>query len=136
MVINYKNKSKIIICTFLFSIILCGAVSATTTINFSSDGKNITITPNNVPSTLKTSVSSTFEDGIYGYGTYANIKVTGQNNQGINTYSTFNSYNTLTETVLSRCSSVDGFSIENENIALVNNQYVMKMNGKYDNITF
>ena len=130
------DKGKVIVCTFVFAIILCGAVSAAVTVNYSSDGKNITITPNNVQSTLKTSVSSSIKDGAYGYGQYVTLKETGQDNQGVNTYSTINYYNNILETMINRFSSSDGLGIENENIVLGNNQMVMKMNGKNGNITF
>jgi len=134
--IDIMDKGKIIICTFVFAIILCGAVSAAVTVNFSSDGKNITITPSNVQSTLKTSVSSSIKDGAFGYGQYVTLKETGQDNQGVNTYSTINYYNNILETMINRLSSSDGLGIENENIFLGNNQMVMKMNGKDGNITF
>ena len=134
--IDIMDKGKIIICTFVFAIILCGAVSAAVTVNFSSDGKNITITPSNVLSTLKTSVSSSIKDGAFGYGQYVTLKETGQDNQGVNTYSTINYYNNILETMINRLSSSDGLGIENENIFLGNNQMIMKMNGKDGNITF
>ncbi len=134
--IDIMDKGKIIICTFVFAIILCGAVSAAVTVNFSSDGKNITITPSNVQSTLKTSVSSSIKDGAFGYGQYVTLKETGQDNQGVNTYSTINYYNNILKTMINRLSSSDGLGIENENIFLGNNQMVMKMNGKDGNITF
>jgi len=136
LMIDIMDKGKIIICTFVFAIILCGAVSAAVTVNFSSDGKNITITPSNVQSTLKTSVSSSIKDGAFGYGQYVTLKETGQDNQGVNTYSTINYYNNILETMINRLSSSDGLGIENENIFLGNNQMVMKMNGKDGNITF
>jgi len=134
--IDIMDKGKIIICTFVFAIILCGAVSAAVTVNFSSDGKNITITPSNVQSTLKTSVSSSIKDGAFGYGQYVTLKETGQDNQGVNTYSTINYYNNILKTMINRLSSSDGLGIENENIFLGNNQMIMKMNGKDGNITF
>jgi hypothetical protein len=136
LMIDIMDKGKIIICTFVFAIILCGAVSAAVTVNFSSDGKNITITPSNVQSTLKTSVSSSIKDGAFGYGQYVTLKETGQDNQGVNTYSTINYYNNILKTMINRLSSSDGLGIENENIFLGNNQMVMKMNGKDGNITF
>jgi hypothetical protein len=136
LMIDIMDKGKIIICTFVFAIILCGAVSAAVTVNFSSDGKNITITPSNVQSTLKTSVSSSIKDGAFGYGQYVTLKETGQDNQGVNTYSTINYYNNILETMINRLSSSDGLGIENENIFLGNNQMIMKMNGKDGNITF
>jgi hypothetical protein len=136
LMIDIMDKGKIIICTFVFAIILCGAVSAAVTVNFSSDGKNITITPSNVQSTLKTSVSSSIKDGAFGYGQYVTLKETGQDNQGVNTYSTINYYNNILKTMINRLSSSDGLGIENENIFLGNNQMIMKMNGKDGNITF
>lgn len=66
----------------MLAIILCGAVSATTTITFSSDGKTLTIIPNNVKSTLKTTETTTTKTGTYGYGEYSTLKVTGLDNQG------------------------------------------------------
>jgi len=66
----------------LLAIILCGAVSTTTTITFSSDGKTLTIIPNNVKSTLKTTETTTTKTGTYGYGEYSTLKVTGLDNQG------------------------------------------------------
>ena len=133
---NIKDKSKVIVCTFVFAIILCGAVSAAATVNFSSDGKNIIITPNNVQSTLKTTVSSSIKDGTYGYGQYITLKETGQDNKGINTYRTVNYYNNVLETLINRFSSGNGLGIENVNTVLGNNQFVMKMNGKNNNLTF
>lgn len=50
-----KIKTLGLIYTFLFAIILfSGAVSATTTFNFSPDGKLLNITHTYTPSTLKT----------------------------------------------------------------------------------
>ena len=133
--IDIGNKSKIIICTFVFAIILCGAVSAATTVNFSSDGKNITITPNNIPSTLKTSVSASVKNGAYGYGQYTTLKETGKDNKGINTYCTINYYNNILESLISKYSSVDGLATESVSSVLSNNKFVMKMNGKDGNLT-
>jgi hypothetical protein len=130
------NRGKIIICTFLFAVILCGAVSAAATVNFSSDGKNITITPNNVPSTLKTSVGVVVKNGVYGYGQYILLKVTGQDNKGINTSTTINYYNGVMETMIDKFTSVDGLATGNENTVLGKNQYNMKVNSKVGNITF
>lgn len=132
---NFENKSKIIICTFLFSIILCGAVSAATTVNFSSDGKNITITPSNVQSTLKTSISSTVKDATYGYGQYTTLKVTGHDNRGVNTYATMNVYNGVLKTMIIRLSSLDG-STANANTVFGTKGGTMKMNGKDGKLTF
>jgi hypothetical protein len=133
---NIGDKGKIILCVFLFSIILCGAVSAATTINFSSDGKNITITPANVPSTLKTSVSGIVKNGMYGYGQYVLVKVTGHDNKGIDTNYAVSYYNNVLETIVSKYSSITGLSTENENTVLGHNQYTMKMNGKNGNLTW
>ena len=72
----------LIICAFLLAIILCGAVSAASTITFSPDGKNLTNIPSNVKSTLKTTETSVIKNGIYGYGTYDTLKITGLDNQG------------------------------------------------------
>ena len=47
-------------------------------VNFSSDGKILTIIPNYVPSTLHTSVIQAIKNGQYGYGEYATLKVTGK----------------------------------------------------------
>ena len=133
---SFESKGKIIICTFLFAVILCGAVSAAATVNFSSDGKNITITPNNVPSTLKTSAGVIVKEGVYGYGQYVLLKVTGQDNKGINTYTAVTGYNGVLETMVNKFSSASGLSTEYENTFLDKNQYTIKMNGNDGSLKF
>lgn len=85
------GKKKLIIVTFLSVILLCGAVSATN-INFSQDGKILTIKPDLVTSTLKT-IAIPSNNGIFGKGKYLSIKVTGKDNQGRTNYNTFSIYN-------------------------------------------
>lgn len=133
---SFGNRGAIILCTFLFTIILCSVVSAANTVNFSSDGKKITITPNNVPSTLTTSKSSAVKSGSYGYGQYITLKETGKDSKGINTYCTENVYDNILESVVYKFSSVNGITATNESAVLSNNKYVTKMNGKIGNITF
>ncbi len=134
--INIGNKSKIFICTFVFAIILCGAVSAATTVNISSDGKNITITPSNVPSTLKTAVSASVKNGAYGYGQYVILKITGHDNQGVNKNSTVTVYNNVIKTIIDKFSSANGIETAYSSVVFNSKAGTMKMNGKDGNLTF
>ena len=134
--IDIGNKSKIIICTFVFAIILCGAVSAATTVNFSSDGKNITITPNNVPSTLKTTVSASVKNGAYGYGQYTILKITGHDNQGVNYNTTITVFNNVIKTIIDKFSSVGGTSKMYDSAIFSTKAGTIKMNGNDGNLTF
>lgn len=133
---SFGNRGAVILCTFLFAIILCSVVSAASTVNFSSDGKNITITPKNVPSTLTTTESSAVKSGAYGYGQYATLKETGKDTQGMNIYRTVNVYNNILESMINKFSSVDGITATSDSAVLSNNKYVVKMSGKDGNLTF
>jgi hypothetical protein len=133
---NFGNRGAVILCTFLFAVILCSVVSAASIVNFSSDGKNITITPNNVPSTLTTSESSAVKSGTYGYGQYITLKETGKDTKGMNIYRTGNVYNNILESMVNKFSSVDGVTSATDSAVLSNNKYVVKMIGKDGNLTF
>lgn len=78
---------------FLFAVILSGAASATESVHFSSDGKNITVTHNYVKSTLATHVTTKKGYGNYGYGQYVTVTTSGKDNEGRNTIQTLYSFN-------------------------------------------
>jgi hypothetical protein len=117
----------LIICAFLLAIILCGAVSASTTVTFSSDGKNLTIIPSNVKSTLKTTETSVIKNGIYGYGTYDTLKITGLNNRGIYNNMIIVSFNNAIKTL--NMQLTEGSVYVKGNVIYGTNQVVMKLTG-------
>jgi hypothetical protein len=124
-----KNKTLGLICAFLFAIILCGAVSATTTTTFSSDGKYINITHSYVPSTLKTTQSTKTETGIYGYGKYSIITISGKDNKGRNVNSTLIYYNNVCKSMNQKRSSSDG-TFYNENAIFGSKSMSLKVYGR------
>ena len=134
--ISMKNNILGIICTFLFAIIVCGAVSATTTTNFSSDGKVINITHSYVPSTLKTSITTTTKTGTYGNGKYTTVILSGKDNKGRNTNDTTLIYNGVVKSTTIKISSSDGFSL-NEKASFGTNSIVIILSGKLNStVTF
>ena len=135
LIMNYGNKGAVLICTFLFAIIICSIVSADS-VNFSSDGKNITITPNNVPSTLKTTVSASVKNGAYGYGQYTILKITGHDNQGVNYNTTITVFNNVIKTIIDKFSSVGGTSKMYDSAIFSTKAGTIKMNGNDGNLTF
>ncbi len=110
-----RNRSVIIICTFLFAIILSGAVAADT-FSFSSDGKNITITPPNVPSTLKTVDHTVIKQGTYGYGRYDTITIYGKDNTGFTVNSTLNYFNNKFKTSIDKLTDLSGILISMKSV--------------------
>lgn len=130
--IKVKNKTFIIICTFLFAVILCGAASATTT--FSTTGKTISVTYKFVPSTLKTSENTVTKKGTYGYGTYSTIKVTGKDNKGRYKNSTTIVYNNIIRSMTLITRNNKGFYVK-EKVKLVSNNYISVISGKIDSKT-
>lgn len=96
---------------FLFAVILSGAVSASS-VHFSSDGKNISITHKYVNSTLKTYVTAKKGYGDYGYGLYTTVTTSGKDNEGRNSIETLYSFNGKPKQMISKLwdsdSSVNG----------------------------
>ncbi len=123
---NMKNRKLFTICTFLLAIMVCGAVSASG-INFSSNGKTLSIIPNYVPSTLHTTVTPTMKNGQYGYGQYITLKVTGKDVKGVNNNINSVVYNGIVKTITAYVSQ--GNYYYNENMTLGATKGVMKMVG-------
>jgi hypothetical protein len=92
-----KTLTKVVLflgIIFLGSIILSGAVSATSS-SISADGKNISVKYNYITSTLKDQVSITKKTGSYGYGYYGTVHTSGKDIKGNNINRTtvyFNKY--------------------------------------------
>ncbi len=105
---------------------VCGAVSAAE-VNFSSDGKTLTIIPNYVPSTLHTSVTQNIKNGNYGYGDYATLKVTGKDVKDYNNDITSVVYDNIVKSINSYVSQGDYYY--NQNITLGTNSGVIKIIG-------
>ena len=123
---NIKNRKIFTICTFLLAIMMCGAVSAAG-VNFSSDGKILTITTNNVPSTLQTSATQNMKNGKYGYGLYVTLKVKGKDVQGYNKDITAVAYDNIVKSMTIYESYGDYYYNANETIGT--NSAVMKIAG-------
>jgi hypothetical protein len=123
---NMKNRKLFTICTFLLAIMMCGAVSASG-INFSSDGKTLTIIPNYVPSTLHTTITPTVKNGPYGYGQYVTLKVTGKDIKGVNNNINSVVYNGVVKTITAYVSQ--GSYYYNGNMTLSATKGIMKIAG-------
>ena len=107
---------------------MCGAVSASG-INFSSDGKTLTIIPKYVPSTLHTTITPTIKNGQYGYGQYITLKVTGKDVKGNNNNIASVVYNGIVKSITAYESQ--GNNYINENLTLGATRGVMKIAGNY-----
>ena len=104
---------------------VCGAVSAAG-INFSSDGKTLTIIPNYVPSTLHTSVTQNIiKNGNYGYGDYATVKFSGKDIKDYNNDVSSVLYNGVVKTITGYVSQGDYYY--NQNITFGTNIVVTKI---------
>jgi hypothetical protein len=125
---NMKNRKLFTICTFLLAIMMCGAVSASG-INFSSDGKTLTIIPKYVHSTLHTTIKPTMKHGQYGYGQYMTLKVTGKDVKGNNNNIASVVYNGIVKSIKAYESQGNYYS--NENLTLGATRGVMKIAGNY-----
>ena len=130
--IKVGNKNLIILSTFLIAIMLCGAVSADT-VNFSSDGKTLTIIPNLTQSTLKTS-AITYADGIYGKGQYVKLKVSGIDNQGRNSYSSAVAFNNKLKSL--NVQITKGLYYTKYSCQMGIKTAILKINGNTPNLTF
>ena len=117
--INIKNKKIFTICTFLLAIMICGGVSASG-VNFSSDGKILTIIPSYVPSTLHTSVVPAIKNGQYGYGEYVTLKVTGKDVKGYNNNIQSIVYNGIVKTLTTYVSQGNYYYNENTTLGISN----------------
>jgi len=106
---------------------MCGAVSASG-VNFSSNGKTLTIIHNYVPSTLHTSLTPPIiKSGKYGYGEYITLKVTGKDVKGYNNGITSVVYNGIIKTITIYESQGNCYS--NANMTLGTNKGVIKIAG-------
>lgn len=120
---------------FLFAVILSGAVSATS-VHFSSDGKNISVTHKYVNSTLKTYVTAKKGYGDYGYGLYTTVTTSGKDNIGRNSIQTLYSFNGKPKQMIKKLwdsdSSVSGVT------NFYNTRVIMSYSGKdsYTGATF
>ena len=105
---------------------MCGAVSASG-INFSSNGKTLTIIPNYVPSTLHTTVTPATKNGQYGYGQYITVKVTGKDVKDNNNNIVTVMYNGIVKTITAYASQ--GKYYYNANLTLGATRGVLKIAG-------
>jgi hypothetical protein len=113
---------------FLFAVILSGAASAASSVHFSSDGKNISVTHNYVKSTLVTHVTTKKGHGSYGYGQYVTITTSGKDNEGRNTIETLYSFNGKPKQMVSKV--WDSESNVNSVINFYNTKATMTITGK------
>lgn len=113
---------------FLFAVVLSGAASASESIHFSSDGKNVSVTHNYVKSTLVTHVTTKKGYGNYGYGQYATITTSGKDIEGRNSIETLFSFNGKPKQMVTKL--WDSESNLNSVINFYNTRAEMTMTGK------
>ncbi len=113
---------------FLFAVVLSGAASASESIHFSSDGKNVSVTHNYVKSTLVTHVSAKKGYGNYGYGKYVTVTTSGKDIEGRNTIETLYSFNGKPKQMVSKL--WDSESNVNSVVNFYNTRAEMTMTGK------
>jgi hypothetical protein len=107
---SINNKILILLSTLILAVILCGAVSAASTISYSPNGKNINITNTYTKSTLQTHVNAYKRTGIYGYGTYSTVTFSGKDLKGRDSYRLIKYFNGLFKTSNYLVTDHKGFS--------------------------
>jgi hypothetical protein len=95
---SINSKILILLSTLVLAVILCGAVSAASTISYSTNGKNISISNTYTKSTLQTHVTAIKRAGIYGRGTYSTVTFSGKDLKGRDSYRQIKYYNGLFKT--------------------------------------
>jgi hypothetical protein len=107
---SINSKILILLSTLVLAVVLCGAVSAASTISYSPNGKNINITNTYTTSTLQTHVDAYKRTGIYGYGTYATVTFSGKDLKGRDSYRQNKYFNGLFKTSIYVVTDHKGFS--------------------------
>jgi hypothetical protein len=95
---SINSKILILLSTLVLAVILCGAVSAASTISYSPNGKIVNVTNTYTKSTLQTHVDTYKRSGIYGYGTYATVTFSGKDLKGRDSYRQIKYFNGLFKT--------------------------------------
>jgi hypothetical protein len=95
---SINSKILILLSTLVLAVILCGAVSAASTISYSPDGKNIDITNTYTKSTLQTHVTAYKRAGIYGRGTYSTVTFSGTDLKGRSSFRQIKYFNGVFKT--------------------------------------
>lgn len=106
---------------------MSGAVSATS-VHYSSDGKNISVTHNYVNSTLVTHINTKKGTGTYGYGYYVTVTTSGKDIEGRNSVQTLYSFNGKAKKMVYKLS--DSGAYVNGVINFYTTKATITMNGK------